>query len=265
MLMTVDVVKYFELSMASLRIVLIVSIVCISAITLAAGARKQSEVISDICSSSFTEGQYDSRDVYYRRVRDPNKHISARLVRYFRFGGILQAISEETEIPRDNLVTGGASQFQDQSSGLGQAVHAAHIIRVGSINSKLGKKNQSLNRALQNYIGHTQNVLRAANAWHGVGGDIDKYQSNQLGVLATVDFGSTLETNDRRTVETLITDFRNIIDKYVRDGTHTSDEKKILDADKVIVYCVVPLMLHEEGKAGYDMVKSGEFVTKYDK
>ncbi|XP_050070906.1 uncharacterized protein LOC126558870 [Anopheles maculipalpis] len=251
--------------MTSLRTVSIVLLVGISAITLATGARKQSELISDICSSSFTEGQYDSRDVYNRRVRDPNKHISARLVRYFRFGGMLQAIAEETDLPRDKLVAGGASQFQDQSSGLGQTIHAAHIIRVESINNKLDKKSPSLNRALQNYIGHTQNVLRAANAWHGVGGDIDKYQSNQLAVLASIDFKTALETNDRRTVETMITDFRSIIDKYVRDGTHTEDEKKILDSDKVIVYCVAPLMLHEEGKAGYNMVKNGEFVTKYDK
>ncbi|XP_035890599.1 uncharacterized protein LOC118502474 [Anopheles stephensi] len=251
--------------MASLRIVLLVALVAIGAISSATGARKQSELISDVCSSSFTEGQYESRDLYYRRVRDPNKHISARLVRYFRFGGMLQAISEQTEIPRDKLVTGGASQFQDQSSGLGQTIHAAHIIHVGAINSKLEKKSQPLSRALQNYIGHTQNVLRAANAWHGVGGDIDKYQSNQLAALATVNFAGELETNDRRTVETLITEFRSIIDKYVRDGTHAKGEKLVLDADSVIVYCVVPLMLHEEGRAGYDMVKSGEFVTKYDK
>ncbi|XP_049288364.1 uncharacterized protein LOC125766436 [Anopheles funestus] len=251
--------------MTSLRFVWIVCLVSICAINSTTGARKQSEVISDICSSSFTEGQYDTREEYYRRVRDPDKHISARLVRYFRFGGILQAISEETEIPRDKLVEGGASQFQDQSSGLGQTIHAAHIIRVGAINNKLQKKSASLNRALQNYIGHTQNVLRAANAWHGVGGDIDKYQSSKLGVLATVDFTGTLDTDDQRTVETLVTDFRAIIDKYVHDGTHTSDDKKILNADNVIVYCVLPLMLHQEGKAGYDMVKNGEFVTKYDK
>uniref|UniRef100_A0A182VYZ4 Uncharacterized protein n=1 Tax=Anopheles minimus TaxID=112268 RepID=A0A182VYZ4_9DIPT len=254
-----------EVTMLSVRFVWIVCAVSICVINSATGARKQSEVISDICSSSFTEGQYDTRDEYYRRVRDPEKHISARLVRYFRFGGILQAIAEETEIPRDKLVTGGASQFQDQSSGLGQTIHAAHIIRVGSINNKLQKKSPTLNRALQNYIGHTQNVLRAANAWHGVGGEIDKYQSNQLGVLATIDFAGTLDSNDRRTVETLLTEFRTIIDKYVRDGTHTTDNKKILNADNVIVYCMLPLMLHEEGKAGYDMVKNGDFVTKYDK
>uniref|UniRef100_A0A182MG17 RanBP2-type domain-containing protein n=1 Tax=Anopheles culicifacies TaxID=139723 RepID=A0A182MG17_9DIPT len=164
--------------------------------------RETSERVSDDKSSVYDEGKHGSRDEYNRRVQDPDKHISERLVRYFRFGGILQAISEETNIPRVELVTGGASRFQDQSSGLGQSVHAAHIIRVGAINSKLKNKSPSLNRALQNYIGHTQNVLRAANAWHGIGGDVDKYQSNNLNILATIDFNGRYNDNED-TIETL--------------------------------------------------------------
>ncbi|XP_052890837.1 uncharacterized protein LOC128299039 [Anopheles moucheti] len=254
-----------ELGMAFLRVALVVCLVCISAFHLTAGARQKSQPIADICSTSFSDGPFETIEQYRQRVRDPDQHISARLVRYFRFAGILQAISETTEIPRDELVADGASQFQDQSSGRGQTIHAAHIIRVGAINEDLKTKSPSLNKALKNFIGHTQNVLRAANVWHGVGGEIDKYQSEQLGVTASIDFAGTLVTNDRRTVETMITGFRAIIDKYVHDGTHSNDNLKILNADNVIVYCVTPLMLHEEGNFGYNWVKNGEFVNLYGK
>uniref|UniRef100_A0A182PKI7 Uncharacterized protein n=1 Tax=Anopheles epiroticus TaxID=199890 RepID=A0A182PKI7_9DIPT len=249
--------------MTSVRYVLVIFLAS-AVIFTATGARKDSTVLSDICSNTFTEGQYETRDEYQRRVREPNKHISARLVRYLTFGGILQAISEETEIPRNELVAGGASQFQDQSSGLGRTVHAAHVIRVGTIDRRLGGKDAALQKALVNYIGHTQNVLRAANVWHGVGGEIDRFQSNNLGLLGSIDFTGAFEPDNRKVVEQLVGYFREIIAAYVKDGSeYDAKDKNILDEDKVILCCVSPLMLFEEGRAGYDLVKSGEFVSHY--
>uniref|UniRef100_A0A182Q278 Uncharacterized protein n=1 Tax=Anopheles farauti TaxID=69004 RepID=A0A182Q278_9DIPT len=249
--------------MAALWVKCIQLFVFCIAIDSIACARKPTDVLSDVCSTAFSEGAHGTREGYSKRVRDPSKHISTRLVRYFWFGGVLQAISEETGIARDKLVTGGASQFQDQSSGRGRGIHAAHVIRVGTINSQLKSKSDSLNRALQNFIGHTQNVLREANVWHGVGGDIDRYQSDKLTALADVDFTGPLEPTNRRKVEDLITPFREIIDKYVQSGD--AQAKTVLEEDKVTVYCVGPMMLFEEGKAGYDMVKNGDFVKHYDR
>lgn len=251
--------------MASLSLVCTALFIIFLAIDSIACARTTSKVLSDVCSTAFSEGQHGTREGYSRRVRDPNQHISARLVRYFWFGGILQAISEETGIARDKIVTGGASQFQDQSSGLGMGIHAAHVIRVGTIDKGLRSKSASLTRALQNYIGHTQNVLRDANVWHGVGGDIDRYQSDKLSKLADIDFNGALEPTNRRKVEDLITPFRDIIDKYVQNGSGDAKVKKVLEEDKVTIYCVGPLMLFEEGKAGYDMVKNGDFTKHYDR
>uniref|UniRef100_A0A182VPH7 Uncharacterized protein n=1 Tax=Anopheles merus TaxID=30066 RepID=A0A182VPH7_ANOME len=236
---------------------------CIIIISTATAARQRTTVVSDVCSTSFTDGPFETRDAYRRRVRDPNKHISARLVRYLTFGGILQAIAEKTNLPRDRLVAGGASQFQDQHSGQGRTVHAAHIIRVGTIDQRLGTQDSALHTALTNYIGHTQNVLRAANAWHGVGGEIDRFQSNNLDALGRIDFNAPFDRDQRIAVEQLIERFRDVITAYVRDGTHEESDKQILDDDKMIVNCMLPLMLFEEGKAGYDMVTSGDFVAHY--
>lgn len=68
-------------------------------ISTATAARRPTTVVSDVCSTSFTDGPFETRDAYRQRVRDPNKHISARLVRYLTFGGILQAIAEKTNLP----------------------------------------------------------------------------------------------------------------------------------------------------------------------
>uniref|UniRef100_A0A1Y9HEU1 Uncharacterized protein n=1 Tax=Anopheles funestus TaxID=62324 RepID=A0A1Y9HEU1_ANOFN len=247
--------------MASLRFVWIVCLVYICAVN-SAKSRKKSVVLSDVCSSVYTQTEYNTRDEYYRRVKDPHNHITTRLMRYFTFGGILQAISEETGIPRDKLVEKGASQFQDQSSGLGQTIHAAHIIRVGAINSRLKNKNPSLNRGLENYIGHTQNVLRIVNVWHGVGGAIDRYQSDNLNTLSTIDFDG-LSTQSMDVIEQLKEDFFKIVDQYVQTIPNEQSNNSDLETDREIVHLINDCMLFENGTLGYGMVKDGSFVTRY--
>uniref|UniRef100_A0A182QCF1 RanBP2-type domain-containing protein n=1 Tax=Anopheles farauti TaxID=69004 RepID=A0A182QCF1_9DIPT len=228
-----------------------------------ANDRRATDLLADLSSSSFDEDTHITRDEYYRRVRDPSKHISTRLVRYFWFGGVLQAISEKTGIARDKLVAGGASQFQDQSSGRGRGIHAAHVIRVGKINSQLKSKSESLNRALENFIGHTQNVVRAVNAWYGVGGAIDRYQSDKLAALAEIDFSGTFGPANERRVDNLIAPFREIIDNYVQ----TADANVQTELEKGLssMSLVGSDMLFWEGKAGYNAVKDGIFEQHYSR
>uniref|UniRef100_A0A9I3EI53 Uncharacterized protein n=1 Tax=Anopheles dirus TaxID=7168 RepID=A0A9I3EI53_9DIPT len=244
-----------------MRRICIILLVCL-AVDAITCARTKTRVVADACSTAYSEKIHGTREAYNLRIRDPNQHISTRLVRYFRLGGILQAIAEKAGIERTKIVADGSSQFQDQSSGRGHTHHAAHLNRVGAIHS--GLKDENLKRALQNYIGHTQIVLSEFNVWHGVGGDIDRYQSENLVKLAGIDFNGAMEPSNRRTIEDLITSFRAIIDKYVQNGSGDAKVKKVLEEDKLTVYCVGPLMLFEEGKEGYDSVKNGEFVKNYD-
>lgn len=106
-------------------------------------------------------------------------------------------------------------------------------------------------------------MLRAANAWHGVGGAIDRFQSDKLDALGRIDFNAPFDRDQRIAVEQLTERFRDVISAYVRDGTHEESDRQILDEDKMIVNCMLPLMLFEEGKAGYDLVTSGDFVAHY--
>lgn len=250
---------------SSIRFTLMLSVLWLSVVVSVSCARQKSQVVPDVASTAYSETLHGERKCYNLRVRDANKHISTRLTRYFVFGGILQAIAEQTQIPREDLVSGGASQFQDQSSGLGRKFHAAHVIRVGSIDGRLQQKKASLNTALQNYIGHTQNVIDIANVWHGVAGQIDRFQSDNLSELAKIDFGGAFEPTNRRKVEDLMKLFRDIIDTHVNSGNRAREDQSELEADKIGVYCAGASMLFEAGKEGYQMVKSGNFETHYQK
>ncbi|XP_049288360.1 uncharacterized protein LOC125766432 [Anopheles funestus] len=231
--------------------------------------RTKTDVISDVASAVYEERLNETRLEYQRRVRDPNKHISIRLLRYFVFGGILQAISEDTGISRTELVTGGASTRQDQYSGKGiEGIHAAHVIRVSSINEKLKKENESLYTALANYIGHTQNVVKDVNVWRGIGGNIDLFQSSNLTLLAKIDFSGKLTDLNKDIVLVLQATFRKIVDTYVLMKSYkTSDtsKKKELEDMKETVYLVNERMLFENGTAGYIMVKDGNFTKRYNR
>ncbi|KFB37429.1 AGAP001989-PA-like protein [Anopheles sinensis] len=250
---------------SSIRFTLMLSVLWLSVIVSVSGARQKSQLVPDVASTAYSETLHGERKCYNLRVRDANQHIATRLTRYFVFGGILQAIAEQTQIPREDLVSGGPSQNQDQSSGRGPKYHAAHVIRVGSIDGRLKQKNASLNTALQNYIGHTQNVIKAANVWHGVAGQIDLFQSGKLSELAKIDFGGAFEPTNRRKVEDLMTEFRKIIDTHVNSGNQAQEEQSELDAAKIAVHCAGASMLFEAGKEGYQMVKSGNFETHYEK
>lgn len=257
------VTLFGEFIMEALRFVLLICVAYSYAINSAdsAGDREKTDVFTDICSTAFNEQEHITKSHFHDRVHDPNKHVAARLLRYFRLGGIVEAISEKTGIDRATLLKGGASQYQDKSSNMGFDYHAAHIIRVGAIDSKLEKESPSLHKKLKTFIGHTQNVAKIWNVWYGVGGEIDRYQSSNIGVLSTIVFKEdSLDPDDQRTVETLIHDFRRIIDKYIPAGTETDEFNKLLEKEKVLVYCVTTNMLHREGKQGYEMVTSGKFL-----
>ncbi|XP_058058219.1 uncharacterized protein LOC131209225 [Anopheles bellator] len=150
--------------------------------------RVKTNRFEDPSSSTYEEAFHGTVDEYNRRRKDPKAHIEDRLRRYLRFGAILQAISELTGIPRLELVTGGRSEGQDQRSGHGPDFHAAHVIRVGPASERLRSTNPYLYTTLIDIIGHTQVVEREANVWHGIGGEIDRFQSENLELLASIDF-----------------------------------------------------------------------------
>nr|AAX86002.1 hyp37.7-like precursor [Anopheles gambiae] len=191
---------------------------------------------------------------------EPNHHLATRLLRYFIFGGIIQAISAETRIPRRRLVFGGRSMFQDKHSQAGPGTHAAHVVRVCAINAGLTGANPNLTIALQNYIGHTQDVPRIYNYFAGVGGAIDLFQSSSLKELSKIDFTGFYNGTNKDTVIKLSNAFRGIVEKYARKENQAT---VVIDVAKAAAYCADPSLLFARGTEGHRMVVDGTFLRNY--
>uniref|UniRef100_A0A182PKI6 Uncharacterized protein n=1 Tax=Anopheles epiroticus TaxID=199890 RepID=A0A182PKI6_9DIPT len=189
---------------------------------------------------------------------NPNEHLAIRLLKYFMFGGILQAISEQTHIPREKLVIGGPSLFQDKHSLAGSGLHAAHVIRVCAIDETLAMRHPNLTIALQNYIGHTQNVPPVFNRWGGIGGAIDLFQSSNLTELAKINFTRGYAGRNEQIVKVIVEIFRKIIEKYANGFKHS-----LFNLQEATIYCTDPARLFHKGREGYDMVKNKMFERHY--
>jgi hypothetical protein len=73
-----------------------------------------------------------------------------------------------------------------------------------------------ISNELINFLGHTQNVARYANEWHGIGGDIDKIQSGSLKKLASTDFRKSLTAEDASTIKSFKGKFIAALDKRIK-------------------------------------------------
>ncbi|XP_058064767.1 uncharacterized protein LOC131214407 [Anopheles bellator] len=171
---------------------------------------------------------------------------------------MLEAISHRTGIPRGELVKGGGSQYQDQTSGHGRRFHAAHVIRVGAIDERLREKNVSLYKALANFIGHTQVVPMEANQWNGIGGKIDRFQSNHLEHLARITFNALYDDANEKTMTDLVTLMDQLIGSFGEIPTIGTDFPKTAEE-----WLDTPEELHGYAGLGYNMVMSGFFETTY--
>jgi hypothetical protein len=100
--------------------------------------------------------------------------------RYIRFAGIVQRISEQTNIGRDKVVRIGARQFQDQSSHKDKKINASRVVRAGDFNPKGVKQFEQPCNEVVNFLGHTQNIPMYVNVLHGVGGAVDRFKSKNL-------------------------------------------------------------------------------------
>jgi hypothetical protein len=219
--------------------------------------RSKSNTVNDDSSSSYSNEKYPNRKDFDYRERDVSRHLVARFSRYIRFGGIIQRISAETNVPRDKVVIGGPSQYQDQRSHRGRDIHAAHVVRVGKIDGRLRGSKQ--HTELQNFLGHTQNVARYANVG-GVGADIDKFQSNYLGVLARINFGGILTQKDEGTLIKLRKEFIDILDKHIKKGKLSEEGKQELKTAKAVVNYIKIGELFQKGKDGYE----GKGMDRYE-
>ena len=153
-------------------------------------------------------------------MRKFSDHLADRFARLFRFIGKIQRISEQTDIPREEVEEGGGSQYQDQSSHQGKEIHEAHVVRVGEINTQIinDEAHKLIYNELKNFLGHTQNVSKHANEWHGIGGDIDKIQSGNLKKLSSIDFRRSLTAEDASTIKRFKGKFIAALDKRINEG-----------------------------------------------
>ncbi|XP_049542454.1 uncharacterized protein LOC125955363 [Anopheles darlingi] len=212
---TFTVSHWYQIVMGRLKVCFLTIVMLVALLSSSCAnpaPRIKTEVKSDKDSDHYHELLYGDERSYQNRVHNPLDHIVNRLKRYFVFGGTLQAIAEYTELLRVGLVQGGAVQYQDRSSEV-PGTHAAHVIRVGEINSELWNTNETLFNATRNYIGHTQNVIIDANKFWGIGGELDRFQSSNLTVLNGINFRSTFTVQSPK-VKTLTDWFMAVIRRY---------------------------------------------------
>uniref|UniRef100_A0A8W7K7E0 Uncharacterized protein n=1 Tax=Anopheles albimanus TaxID=7167 RepID=A0A8W7K7E0_ANOAL len=124
-------------------------------------------------------------------ISDPSSdldedHILVRFKRYFRLLVIIRAIQDKTGLPY--LLSGGASTVQDVNGS--RNLQACHVLRVGEVNPQLQIDNEGLYNALINFVGHTQIAPSELNHFHGIGGEIDRFQSNNLNSLNRMVYGA---------------------------------------------------------------------------
>lgn len=224
-----------------------------------ASARKRSKVIHDFESSSFDNEEFLDYEEYQYRERNVSDHLEDRFTRFFRIGGIIQRASEQTNILRNQVVKSGSSKSQDQSSNKGREIHAAHVVRLGEINHEMVKQSEQLYNELVNFLGHTQNVPKYANEWHGIGGDIDKFQSRNLKELGKINFRESLTAEDASIIKSVKEDFIAVLDTRINRGK-LSDRKKLeLINVKTALTNITIESVFEKGKKGY----SGEGMNAY--
>ncbi|UIP91464.1 hypothetical protein IYZ83_004885 [Wolbachia pipientis] len=164
---------------------------------------------------------------------------------------------------RNQVVKSGSSKSQDQSSNKGREIHAAHVVRLGEINHEMVKQSEQLYNELVNFLGHTQNVPKYANEWHGIGGDIggdiDKFQSRNLKELGKINFRESLTAEDASIIKSVKEDFIAVLDNRINGGK-LSDRKKLeLINVKTALTNITIESVFEKGKKGY----SGEGMNAY--
>lgn len=167
------------------------------------------------------------------------RHIVTRLKRWFRFVGILQRITIDTRLKFKEIILGEASAYQDRHSGLGRSIHAAHVVRAGTVNSILQTENRTHYQGLVDFLAHTQNVPMEANVFHGVGGRIDRFQTNltNLYVLNTINFNPdepSWDDDAMGTINVLIIDFRNLLVNSMAELPHGEMKNQINEAIRLI-------------------------------
>ncbi|XP_050087587.1 uncharacterized protein LOC126572378 [Anopheles aquasalis] len=221
------------------------------------GKRKPTERVADPTSTAYSERLHGTEEEYDHRIVDPQQHIQKRCKRYFKFGAILEGISTLTDIQQQDLVTGGPSQYQDQSSGHGLDYHAAHVIRVGEINEELKSDHRPLYNALANFLGHTQVVAREANLWRGIGGSIDRAQSDRLILLSRVRFRGLMDGSNQSAIRMVLRMLEKAIKDHVELSSAAMEWLKESFKDEGV------LELFKYGKEVYNSVVNGEFLKRY--
>jgi hypothetical protein len=206
--------------------------------------RKSTKRVIDESSSTYNEKDCPNP------VRSVSEHLVARFKRYIRLGGIIQRISEQTNIPRNEVVRGGPSQYQDQRSHRGRDIHAAHVVRVGEIDGRL-RRSEQLYTELVNFVGHTQNVRWEVNVGR-VGADIDTFQSGNLETLASIDFSEILTQDSESTIEMLRQTFITILNEHIENEKLPEEViEGMMKAKEVLTGMTVEELL-KKGKNGYE-------------
>ncbi|XP_078051887.1 uncharacterized protein LOC144478038, partial [Augochlora pura] len=162
------------------------------------------------CESSSV----DNETVVPRKIKKVDVHLNDRLIRAFRLMGTVQKIAEYTNLNRNEIVVAGRSESTDGSSGMGNSVHAAHVLRY-TINPRLKAFSQTFDD-LDHLLAHTQNVRNYANVFHGVGGKIDVYQGTIPEILSSVNFNGEMTPDAADKIRDVKQGYVNVIKEECR-------------------------------------------------
>lgn len=124
-------------------------------------------------------------------------------------------------------------QYQDRSSER-NGYHAAHVVRVSDIHStlKYGNRYTRYYNELRNFGGHTHIVRIYANVWKGLGGDIDRLQSELLDELNIIDFSSDLNSQAEKILKNVRDCFIATLDRHINGSKLTQEKKAGIERSK---------------------------------
>uniref|UniRef100_A0A182Q6M4 SecA DEAD-like N-terminal domain-containing protein n=1 Tax=Anopheles farauti TaxID=69004 RepID=A0A182Q6M4_9DIPT len=208
-------------------------------------------------------GANEFRNLISHDIRRPDYHLDSRLSHHtLRFAGELKKISEETNIPLDNLIKAGRSLYKASRASAGPDFHQAHVLRI-CLNPDLVKDHPELYTLLTNHAGHTQMVEKFVNVFHKIGGDIDKNQASWIIDLASIDYNEGLKSKSNvAKLESYKKSVLNLYDTNINSNKYSDAEKLMLEKAKRIMINTKNEVLFERAQRGYNLSFNYDIVGK---
>lgn len=171
-------------------------------------------------------------------------HLKKRLTRFIRLGAMAQAISKRTKIPRNEVFNGGASEYQDITQSNGD--HASHVVRVRHDNTLTRVEHTNDYVDAMEFLSHTHRVPAWANV--GIGRMIDTIQSDNVNLLASIDFCAESPTpDDKRVLQDIKKKFLDAFDRKIQ-RLGPGVERNELVASKSAINSITPEYLFSQAR-----------------